>query len=121
LHGYEKIKDVNVELGTIDCLAYSEDENILLLINCSLAAPDPSELHRQENLTTWIRNRLFPESRVKVHSALFTASHRPETEQKKAYGSAVSVFFKEDIDSLLQAARAGRRFEYGKFLNPLPF
>ncbi len=121
LHGYERIKDANVELGTIDCLAYSEAENILLLINCSLAAPDPSELHRQENLTTWIRNRLFPESRVKVRSALFTASHRPETEQKKAYGSAVSVFFKEDIDRLLQAARAGRRFEYLRFINPLNF
>ena len=119
LHGYEKIKDANVEIGTIDCLAYSEDENVLLLVNCSLAAPDPGELHRQENLTTRVCKRLFPESSVKVCSALFTASHRPETEQKKAYGSAVRVFFKEDIDWLLQTARAGRKFEYLRLLNPL--
>jgi hypothetical protein len=118
LHGYERIKDANVELGTIDCLAYSEEENILLLVNCSLAAPDPSELHRHENLATRISKQLFPDSRVKVCSALFTTSHRPETEQKKAYGSAVRVFFKEDIDQLLQAARAGHRFEYLRFLNP---
>lgn len=118
LHGYERIKDANVELGTVDCLAFSEEENVLLLVNCSLAAPDPSELHRHENLATRISKQLFPDSRVKVCSALFTASHRPETEQKKAYGSAVRVFFKEDIERLLQTARAGDRFEYLRFINP---
>ncbi|SRR6266480_102375 len=115
LHAYERIKNAKVELGTIDCLAYSEEENMLLLVNCSLGAPDPSELHRQENLTTWLRNQLFADSRVTVCSALFTASHRPETE---AYGSAVRVFFKEDVDGLLEAARGGRKLEYSVFLNP---
>ena len=118
LHGYERIKDANVELGTVDCLAYSEEGNVLLLVNCSLAAPDPGELHRHENLATRISKQLFPDSRVKVYTALFTASHRPETEQKKAYGSAVRVFFKEDIERLLQTARAGDRFEYLRFINP---
>lgn len=114
LHGYERIKNNNVEVGTIDCLAYSEDENLLLFVNCSLTAPNPSELHRQENLMTWISKRLFPESTVKVCSVLFAASHAPETGQAKAYGSAVKVFFKEDMGRLLQAARAGRKFDFSK-------
>ncbi len=118
LHSYERIKNANIELGTIDCLAYNEDENMLLLVNCSLAAPDPSELHRQENLTTWLRKQLFSKSRITVCAALFTASHRPEAEQKQAYGSAVRVFFKEDLDELLQAARVGRKLEYLTFLAP---
>lgn len=118
LHGYERIKNNNIEVGTVDCLAYNEDENLLLFVNCSLTAPNPSELHRQENLTTWVSKRLFPESTVKICSALFTTSHTPETGQEKAYGSAVRVFFKEDMDKLLHTARTGRKFQFSKFLNP---
>jgi hypothetical protein len=121
LHSYERIKNANVEIGAVDCLAYREDENVLLLVNCSLAAPDPGELHRQENLTTWLRKQLFSDSRIVVCSALFSASHRPEITQKQAYGSGVRVLFKEDVDELLQAARAGRKLDYSKYSSPTPW
>ena len=109
LHSFEKIKDGNMELGTVDCLAYSEKDSLLLLVNCSLAAPDPSELHRQENLTTWLQMKLFRDAPIAVHAALFTAAHRPKAQEDQRYGSAVRVFFKEDVAELLDAARAGGR------------
>lgn len=119
LHKYERLKDAKMDYGTIDCIAYSEDQNLLLLINCSLAAPDPSELNRQEDLMTRLSNQLFTDSRVNVRSALFTTSHRPEAGQQNIRGSAIRVFFKEDVDNLLRIAEAGRSFEYTRFISPL--
>jgi hypothetical protein len=119
LHKYERLKDANMDYGTIDCLAYKEDEDLLLLVNCSLAAPDPSELNRHEDLMTRLSNQLFPDSRVKVRSALFTTSHQPEAKQHNTRGSAVRVFFKEEVDQLLRMAEAGQTLEYLRFASPL--
>lgn len=120
LHNYERLKDAKkLDGGTIDCIAYKENEDLLLLVSCSLAAPDPSELNRQEDLMTRISNRLFLNSRVKVRAALFTTSHRPEAGPENTRGSAVRVFFKEDIDQLLQMAKSGPTFEYLRFVSPL--
>jgi hypothetical protein len=119
LHKYERLKDANMDYGTIDCLAYKEDEDLLLLVNCSLAAPDPSELNRHEDLMTRLSNQLFPDSRVKVRSALFTTSHKPEAGQRHTHGSAIKVFFKEDIDQLLRVVEAGQILEYLRSISPL--
>lgn len=118
LHNYEKLKDANMDYGTIDCLAYKEDEDLLLLVNCSLAAPDPSELNRQEDLMTRLSNKLFQDSGVKVRSALFTTAHKPEAAQQNTRGSAIKVFFKEDVDQLLRIAQSGGTLEYLRFDSP---
>jgi len=119
LHNYERLKDANMDYGTIDCLAYKEDEDLLLLVNCSLAAPNPSELNRHEDLMTRLSNQLFQDSKVKVRSALFTTAHKPEAEQQNARGSAIKMFFKEDIDQLLRVAEGGQILEYLRSISPL--
>lgn len=118
LHKYERFKDANMDFGTVDCLAYKEDEDLLLLVNCSLAAPDPSEINRHEDLRTRLTNQLFQDSGVKVRSALFTTAHRPEAAQQNTRGSAIKVFFKEDIEQLLRLAESGQALEYLRFASP---
>lgn len=118
LHNYERLKDANMDYGTVDCLAYKEDEDLLLLVNCSLAAPDPSELNRHEDLMTRLTNQLFQDSGVKVRSALFTTAHKPEAEQQNSRGSAIKVFFKEDIEQLLRLAESGQTMDYLRSIIP---
>lgn len=118
LHRYERLKDANMDYGTVDCLAYKEDEDLLLLVNCSLAAPDPSELNRHEDLMTRLTNQLFQDSGVKVRSALFTTAHIPEAEQQNTRGSAIKVFFKEDIEQLLRLAESGQTMDYLRSIIP---
>lgn len=118
LHKYERLKDANMDFGTVDCLAYKEDEDLLLLVNCSLAAPDPSELNRHEDLMTRLINQLFQDSGVKVRSALFTTAHKPEATQQNSRGTAIKVFFKEDIDQLLRLAESGQTMDYLRSIIP---
>ncbi|MHB1587723.1 MAG: hypothetical protein ACYCRH_11930 [Acidiferrobacteraceae bacterium] len=121
LHEYEGFKDAKIDYGTIDCIAYKENEELLLLVSCSLGAPDPGELNRQESLMNRLTKQLFPDPRVNVRAALFTTSHRPGEGQTNTPGSAVQVFFKENIDQLLRMAEAGQSFEYLRFISPASF
>lgn len=118
LHNYERLKDANMDYGTVDCLAYKEDEDLLLLVNCSLAAPDPSELNRHEDLMTRLTNQLFQDSGVKVRSALFTTAHKLEAAQQNSHGSTIKVFFKEDIEQLLRLAESGQTMDYLRSIIP---
>lgn len=117
LHGYEKLKDAEMEYGTVDCLAYSEEKDLLLLVNCSLTAPDLSEFGKHADLATRLSNQLYPDGRVKVQSTLFTASAKPNTGEQKVYGSAIKVFYKEDIDQLVQTAQSGQRLGHLNFMS----
>ena len=119
LHAYEKLKEEKIQLGTVDCLAFKEDEQLLLLVNCSIAAPDPGEINRQENLAKRIEDQLFSSSKVDLRSVLFTLAHKPRGEQQSTHGSAVKVVYKEDIEALLQLVERGDHFEYSRWSNPL--
>ncbi len=116
LDRYEKLKDDKMEYGTVDCLAYSEEQNLLLLVNCSLTAPDLSEFGKHVDLATRLSSQLYPDERVKVQSTLFTASAKPNTGEQRVYGSAIKVFYKEDIDQLVQTAQSGQRLGHLHFM-----
>lgn len=117
LHGYERYKDGHIDCGTIDCLAYSEHENLLLLVNCTIGAPDPTEMRRQAELRTRLSKQVFADSLVHTSAILFTTSHRPENLRQNGNNEPVKVFYREDIEELLRRSKTGGTFDYRTFTN----
>lgn len=127
LQGYEKYQergkdsDKPFDYGTADCLAYSEDEDLLLIVHCTILPPNPNELGKYANLAERVRDLLFPDEKVNVRSAVFTASYNTSNAQQRAYGPAIKIFYRDDIEQLLQTAKAGQKLDYLRRLMFAPF
>lgn len=113
-----KIKRGRFTHSSVDCLAYSDSEDILLLVNCTVAAPNPGELTRQADLAVRFSKDLA-DSKIRVEAVLFSASHAPEAQQPGRLISGVRIFYTEDISKLLDVAANGGSFNYREFVNPL--
>jgi hypothetical protein len=116
LHGYEISKEGKVQVGAVDCLAYSECENLLLLVNCSLGAPDPTELNQHAAFCTRVSKSFSADSNVKILSVLVTATSNPEGQSSN---SPVVILYKNDLEKLLKAVESGRLVEFSRFTNPI--
>lgn len=112
LHGYESMKAEKYDYGSIDCLAYHEFKNILLLVNCTTGPPDPHEINRQMELQSRVHAQAFENTTVRLYSVLFTASHRPPETQEVSTDRGVRIFYREDVSKLLALIERGqeRRF-----------
>lgn len=108
LHGYEKLKEGEFDYGSIDCLAYHDEENVLLLVNCTTAPPNTHEMNRQLELQHLLQSSLFHNTRVRLASVLFTATHNPGDESVHFIPSRVKIFYREDITKLLALIGSGQ-------------
>lgn len=108
LHGYEKLKEGEFDYGSIDCLAYHDRENVLLLVNCTTGPPDPHEINRQLELEHLMLRKVFYNTTVRLKSVLFSASHNPESERVHYAPERVKIFYREDITKLLALIGSGQ-------------
>ncbi len=123
LHGYEKMKADKYDYGSIDCLAYHELRNVLLLVNCTTAPPNQHEMNRQMELQHLLSEETFKNTIVKLYSVVFTASHNSGAEQG-IHGvfteNNVRIFYREDIVKLLTLIKKGKEAEFADaFINPM--
>jgi hypothetical protein len=116
LHGYEIFREGDVQIGTVDCLAYSEHENLLLLVNCSLGAPDPAELNQHAAFCARISKHFSVISNVKVLAVLVTATLAPEGRHTD---TSVVILYKSDLETLLKSAESGLHVEFSNYTNPI--
>lgn len=107
LHGYEKLRYEKFDYGSIDCLAYHDEENVLLLANCTTGPPHSHEMNRQVELQHLLLNSLFRNTTVRIASVVFTAAHNPDSERVHCVPSPVKVFYREDIAKLLTLIGSG--------------
>jgi hypothetical protein len=120
LHGYEKMKAGKYDYGSIDCLAYHELRNVLLLVNCTTGPPDPHEINRQMELQRLLSEETFHNASVRLYSVVFTASHRPGVRQGVFTDANVRIFYREDIPKLLALIKKGKEAEFvDAFINPM--
>lgn len=115
LHGYEICKEGNVQVGAVDCLAYSARENLLLLVNCSLGAPDPAELNQHAAFCSRVSRHFSEDSDVNVTAVVVTATLAAEG---KRTDSSVVILYKDDLEELLKAAESGRYVGFSTYTNP---
>lgn len=123
LHGYEKMKAGNYDYGSIDCLAYHELRNVLLLVNCTTAPTDQHEINRQMELQRRLSDEIFQNTAVGLYSVQFTASHRSGA-NRGLHGTFtdgdVRIFYREDILKLLALVKGGREILFVEaIINPL--
>jgi hypothetical protein len=116
LHGYEICKEGKVRVGAVDCLAYSEREKLLLLVNCSLGAPDPAELNQHAAFCAKVSKGFSRISHVKVLAVMVTATLAPEGRRPD---SSVVILYKDDLEALLKAAESGQHVEFSRYTNPI--
>lgn len=108
LHGYEKVQDGEFDYGSIDCLAYHNGENVLLLVNCTTAPPDPHDVNRHLELQHLFQRKFFDNTTVRVRSVLFTSAYNPEEEAVHYTPGLVKIFYREHITKLLALVESGQ-------------
>ena len=113
----KQVQDVKFKAPSVDCLAYRDSEDLLLLVNCTLAAPNPGELARYADLAAQLAKD-FANSKIRIESVVFSASHTPETVNAGNFIAGIRVLYTDDIVRLLDAAVSGRPFRYGEFFGP---
>jgi hypothetical protein len=121
LHGYETKRSGKFEYGSIDCLGYDESKNVLLLINCTAGPPNTNELNRQMALQSRLVEEAFKDCAVKVYSVVFTASDRHSTKQVPAVEGEVRVFYRQDINNLMNLIKNGREARFIEAIISSPF
>jgi len=121
LHGYEKMKDGSHDYGSVDCIAYHKLRNVLLLVHCTLAPPNPNEINRHMELSHHLSEQVFHNTSIMVYSVLFTASHKiGEKESNIDDYDNVRVFYKEDIPKLIELVKKGEESKFiDAIVNPL--
>mgnify|MGYP001560902791 CR=1 FL=1 len=112
LHGYEKMKTENYDYGSVDCLAYHELRNILLLVNCTTAPPDQHEINRLMELQHRLSDDTFKNTAVRLYSVLFTASNRPGVKQGVFTNANMRIFYREDIPKMLALVEKGQEIQF---------
>lgn len=112
LHGYEKMEKDKFDHGSIDCIAYHESKNVLLLVNCTTGPPDSHELDRQSELQHLLSEEVFHNTAVRLYSVVFTASHRPKVGHGTVVHRDIPIFYQEDIPNLLNLIRIGREMQF---------
>lgn len=107
LHGYEKLQDGGFDYGSIDCLAYHGGENVLLLVNCTTAPPDPHDMNRQLEVEHLFQNKFFHNTTVRVKSVIFASAYNPDAEGVHYTPGRVKIFYREHIAELLALVASG--------------
>jgi hypothetical protein len=118
LHGYETLRRDKIEIGSIDCLAYSETGRLLLLVNCSLGPPTSKELGRYSEVRARLSRELFADGATNTHAVVFADCEASNSSENPA-GPDVKIVRREEIKHLLAHARSGRTFSYAEFVNPV--
>ena len=109
LHSYEDLKtESSFQLGSVDCIAYSDQKNVLLLIGCTTNAPTSEEIKRLENLRKHFLKNVFKGDAIKIYALLFTGAHKPSSENIPSSDEETRVYYKEDISGLLDYAAEGK-------------
>ncbi len=112
LHGYESMKTDKYDYGSIDCLAYHELKNILLLVNCTTGPPDPHEINRQMELQSRVYEQAFKNTKVRLYSVFFTASHRPPAKQQVFTDRDLRIFYREDAPKFMELIKKGQEAKF---------
>lgn len=109
LHDYEDLKtESNFQLGSVDCIAYSDSRNALLLIGCTTNAPTSEEINRLENLRTHFLKNIFNSESIEVYAVLFTGAHRPSAKTIPFSDEEARIYYQEDIPGLFDYAEEGK-------------
>ena len=120
LHGFEKLEIDKHDYGSVDCIAFHSLANTLLLVNCSIAPPNQSELGRQKELQHRLAIDLFQNTTVRLFSVVFTSAHRKGEVIEDPLGYDVRIIFREDIANLLKLIEIGKEIKFLEHvINPL--
>ncbi len=119
LHKFEKLIIDNHLYGTVDCLAYHDRKNILLFINCTLAAPSDKELASYREVQRYFEENVFRNTAVRLHSVVFTDAASPSMLiNKDALDfDIVRICYREDTSRLLELVKKGYEHRFIDFLN----
>lgn len=117
LHRYQTLWSNQVDVGSVDCLAYSASDDILLLVNCSLLAPHSKELIRYAEVRERVAQKIFIGTTTTTHAVVFTGSHTT-VGQEEPSANGVRIVHRDEIGKLLNYARSGKAFNYAEFAHP---
>ncbi len=109
LHEYEDLKtEGDFLLGSVDCIAYSDSKNVLLLIGCTANVPTSEEINRLKNLRMHFLTNVFKGEAIKVCAVLFTGAHRPSDTTSPSSDEEARIYYQEDISRLVSYAEEGK-------------
>jgi hypothetical protein len=111
LNKYEELKVDDHLYGTVDCLAYSEKENMLLFVNCTLGNPSEKELSSYREVYYYFADDVFKNSPLKLYSIVFSNAKSPATVHFVSRPNEVIVYYKNQVDELFEAVINGRESE----------
>lgn len=118
LHRYQTYRSGKIDIGSVDCLAYSHTENLLLLVNCTLLAPHSKEVSRYAEVRERVANELFADSTTQVEAVVFTGCHA-DVDREEGSAKGVRIVHREEVGQLLAHARTGQPFDYARFVHPI--
>ncbi len=119
LNKHEELKVDDHLYGTVDCLAYSEKENMLLFVNCTLGNPSEKELSSYREVYYYFADNVFNNRSLMLYSIVFSNAKSPATVHVVSRPDEAIVYYKNQIDALFEAVINGREKELvNSILNP---
>ena len=119
-----KHEELNFELhqyGTVDCLAYSEKENMLLFVNCTLGNPNEKELLSYREVLHFFTENVFTNATLKLFSVVFSNAQSPATVRRRAGHDESIIFYRSQIDELFELIINGQEHELVRYIQNAPF
>jgi hypothetical protein len=116
LNNNEKLLVDSHLYGTVDCLAYSEKDSILLFVNCTLGNPSEKELSSYREVLHYFEDNVFNNTSVKAYSVVFSNAKLPATVHWSNGDDESIVFYKNQIDELFELIVTGQESEFVKLI-----
>lgn len=114
LNKHEEFKVDGHLYGAVDCLAYSEKENMLLFVNCTLGSPSEKELSSYREVYYYFADNVFKNTSLRLYSVVFSNSKSPAKVRVASWPDEVIVYYKNQVDDLFEAIINGRESELVK-------
>jgi hypothetical protein len=121
LNKHEELRVNDHLYGTVDCLGYSEKENMLLFVNCTLGNPSEKELSSYREVYYYFTDNVFKNSALRLYSVVFSNAKSTATVHGASRpDETIYVYYKDQVDALFESIVNGREGEFvNSILNPL--
>lgn len=122
---YERLKarKTNVELGSVDILAYHSRAHLLLLVGCTLGRPKEEDLSNLLNVAAVLRNEAFKEGSCQVRALLVTGTEDSPKYWKPSgsNGDTIPILNQQSLKQILKLIVEDREEDFLELLRQSPW
>jgi hypothetical protein len=119
---YERLVEhtTKVEYGTVDILAYSQEQELLLLVACTIGPPKEQDFTNLLNILGILQRRVLNRSSARILPVIFAAADHLKPYEERQGVMAVPLVGRKGTQDLLELLKLRREEIFFRYLcNPL--